>query len=167
MEDERLTHEWLNAYDALLAGDAKPTLKLVALEKPAPELVRSHLVRLFDGDDEDPDRSKVKVQIKKLGRKKLLKFRFSKSDSIEIALIRKLLIKRSQLPIRYVEDFMQTELGTNQTYLRKAVRTGKNLLIDFEKHGHKFDPPSEEELPKSGLSCSATLGDNAMRSSLL
>ena len=148
MEDERLTHEWLNAYDALLAGDAKPTLKLVALDKPVPELVRSHLARLFDGDDEDPDRSKVKVQIKKLGRKKLLKFRFSKSDSIEIALIRKLLIKRSQLPIRYVEDFMQRELGTNQTYLRKAVRTGKNLLRDFEKHGHKFYPPSEEELQK-------------------
>ena len=148
MEDERLTHEWLNAYDALLAGDAKPTLKLVALDKPVPELVRSHLAKLFDGDDEDPDRSKVKVQIKKLGRKKLLKFRFSKSDSIEIALIRKLLIKRSQLPIRYVEDFMQRELGTNQTYLRKAVRTGKNLLRDFEKHGHKFYPPSEEELQK-------------------
>ena len=51
MEDDRLTHEWLNAYDALLAGDAKPTLKLVAADKPAPELVRSHLARLFDGDD--------------------------------------------------------------------------------------------------------------------
>ena len=31
MEDDRLTHEWLNAYDALLAGDAKPTLKLLSL----------------------------------------------------------------------------------------------------------------------------------------
>ncbi len=148
MEDDRLTHEWLNAYDSLLAGDAKPTLKLVAADMPVPELVRLHLARLFDGDDEDPDRSKVKVQIKKFGRKKLLKFRFSKSDGIELALIRKLLIKRSQLPIGYVEDFMQKQLGTNQTYLRKAVRTDKNLLRDFEKHGHKFDPPSEEELQK-------------------
>ena len=148
MEDERLTHEWLNAYDALLVGDAKPTLKLVALDEPVPELVRSHLARLFDGDDEDPDRSKVKVQIKKFGRKKLLKFRFSKSDSIELALVKKLLIERSQLPVSNVEDFMQRELGTNQTYLRKAVRTGKNLLRDFEKHGHKFYPPSEEELQK-------------------
>tara|TARA_E500000178_G_scaffold68581_1_gene66080 strand:- start:451 stop:699 length:249 start_codon:yes stop_codon:yes gene_type:complete len=51
VEDERLTHEWLNAYDALLAGDAKPTLKLVAADKPVPELVRSHLARLFDGDE--------------------------------------------------------------------------------------------------------------------
>ena len=148
MEDERLTHEWLNAYDALLVGDAKPTLKLVALDEPVPELVRSHLARLFDGDDEDPDRSKVKVQIKKFGRKKLLKFRFSKSDSIELALVKKLLIERSQLPVSNVEDFMQRELGTNQTYLRKAVRTGKNLLRDFEKHGHKFYPPTEEELQK-------------------
>ena len=49
MEDERLTHEWLNAYEALLVGDAKPALKLVALDKPAPELIRSHLARLFDG----------------------------------------------------------------------------------------------------------------------
>ena len=47
MEDDRLTHDWLNAYDALLAGDVKPTLKLVAADKPAPELVRSHLARLF------------------------------------------------------------------------------------------------------------------------
>ena len=147
MEDERLTHEWLNAYDALLAGDAKPTLKLVAADKPAPELVRSHLARLFDGDDEDPDRSKVKVQIKKLGRKKG-SGEFSISQSVQLALVRSLLIERSQLPVRYVEDFMQRELGTNQTYLRKAVRTGKNLLRDFEKHGHKFYPPSEEELQK-------------------
>tara|TARA_B100000989_G_scaffold233517_1_gene180329 strand:+ start:32 stop:511 length:480 start_codon:yes stop_codon:yes gene_type:complete len=148
VEDERLTHEWLNAYDALLVGDAKPTLKLVALDKPVPELVRSHLAQLFDGDDEDPDRSKVKVQIKKFGRKKLLKFRFSKSDSIELALVKKLLIERSQLPVSKVEEFMRDKLHTNLTYLRKAVRTGKNLLIDFEKHGHKFDPPSEEELQK-------------------
>ena len=77
-----------------------------------------------------------------------MKFIFSKSDGIELALIRKLLIKRSQLPIGYVEDLMQKQLGTNQTYLRKAVRTGKNLLIDFEKHGHKFAPPSEVELQK-------------------
>ena len=147
MEDERLTHEWLNAYDALLAGDAKPTLKLVALDKPVPELVRSHLARLFDGDDEDPDRSKVKVQIKKLGRRRG-SGEFSISQSVQLALVRSLLIERSQLPVRYVEDFMQRELGTNQTYLRKAVRTGKNLLRDFEKHGHKFYPPSEEELQK-------------------
>ena len=147
MEDERLTHEWLNAYDALLAGDAKPTLKLVALDKPVPELVRSHLARLFDGDDEDPDRSKVKVQIKKLGRRRG-SGEFSISQSVQLALVRSLLIERSQLPVRYVEDFMQRELGTNQTYLRKAVRTGKNLLKDFEKHGHKFYPPSEEKLQK-------------------
>ena len=57
-------------------------------------------------------------------------------------------ITTSWLAKGYVEDFMQKQLGTNQTYLRKAVRTGKNLLIDFEKHGHKFDPPSEEELQK-------------------
>ena len=148
MEDDRLTHEWLNAYHALLVGDAKPTLKLVSLDEPVPELVRSHLAQLFDGDDEDPDRSKVKVQIKKFGRNKLLKFRFSKSDSIELALVKKLLMERSQLPVRKVEEFMRDKLGTNLTYLRKAVRTGKNLLIDFEKHGHKFDPPSEEELQK-------------------
>ena len=147
MEDERLTHEWLNAYDALLAGDAKPTLKLVALDKPVPELVRSHLARLFDGDDEDPDRSKVKVQIKKLGRRRG-SGEFSISHSVQLTLVRSLLIERAQLPVRYVEDFMQRELGTNQTYLRKAVRTGKNLLRDFEKHGHKFYPPSEEELQK-------------------
>ena len=147
MEDERLTHEWLNAYDALLAGDAKPTLKLVAADMPVPELVRLHLARLFDGDDEDPDRSKVKVQIKKLGRRRG-SGEFSISQSVQLALVRSLLIERSQLPVRYVEDFMQRELGTNQTYLRKAVSTGKNLLRDFEKHGHKFDPPSEEELQK-------------------
>jgi len=147
VEDERLTHEWLNAYDSLLAGDAKPTLKLVAADKPVPELVRSHLARLFDGDDEDPDRSKVKVQIKKLGRRRG-SGEFSISQSVQLALVRSLLIERSQLPVRYVEDFMQRELGTNQTYLRKAVRTGKNLLRDFEKHGHKFYPPSEEELQK-------------------
>ena len=47
MEDDRLTHEWANAYDALLVGDAKPTLKLVALDEPVPELVRSHLAQLF------------------------------------------------------------------------------------------------------------------------
>ena len=147
MEDERLTHEWLNAYDALLVGDAKPTLKLVAADMPVPELVRSHLARLFDGDDEDPDRSKVKVQIKKFGRRRG-SGEFSISQSVQLALVRSLLIERSQLPVRYVEDFMQRELGTNQTYLRKAVRTGKNLLRDFEKHGHKFYPPSEEELQK-------------------
>ena len=147
MEDDRLTHECLNAYDALLASDAKPTLKLVALDKPVPEPVRSHLARLFDGDDEDPDRSKVKVQIKKLGRRRG-SGEFSISQSVQLALVRSLLIERPQLPVRYVEDFMQRELGTNQTYLRKAVRTGKNLLRDFEKHGHKFYPPSEEELQK-------------------
>ena len=147
MEDDRLTHEWLNAYDALLVGDAKPTLKLVAADMPVPELVRLHLARLFDGDDEDPDRSKVKVQIKKLGRRRG-SGEFSISQSVQLALVRSLLIERSQLPVRYVEDFMQRELGTNQTYLRKAVRTGKNLLRDFEKHGHKFYPPSEEELQK-------------------
>ena len=147
MEDERLTYEWLNAYDALLASDAKPTFKLVEADMPVPELVRSHLARLFDGDDEDPNRSKVKVQIKKLGRRRG-SGEFSISQSVQLALVRSLLIERSQLPVRYVEDFMQRELGTNQTYLRKAVRTGKNLLRDFEKHGHKFYPPSEEELQK-------------------
>ena len=147
MEDDRLTHEWLNAYDALLVGDAKPTLKLVALDKPAPELVRSHLARLFDGDDEDPDRSKVKVQIKKFGRRRG-SGEFSISQSVELALLRSLLIERSQLPVSKVEEFMRDKLNTNLTYLRKAVRTGKNLLIDFEKDGHKFDPPSEEELQK-------------------
>ena len=147
MEDERLTHEWLNAYDALLAGDAKPTLKLVAADKPVPELVRSHLARLFDGDDEDPDRSKVKVQIKKFGRRRV-SGEFSISQSVELALVRSLLIERSGMPVRHIEDFMRSNLRTNLTYLRKAVRTGKNLLIDFEKHGHKFDPPSEEELQK-------------------
>ena len=147
MEDDRLTHEWLNAYDALLVGDAKPTLKLVALDKPAPELVRSHLARLFDGDDEDPNRSKVKVQIKKFGRRRG-SGEFSISQSVELALLRSLLIERSQLPVSKVEEFMRDKLNTNLTYLRKAVRTGKNLLIDFEKDGHKFDPPSEEELQK-------------------
>ena len=147
MEDERLTHEWLNAYDALLAGDAKPTLKLVAADMPVPELVRSHLARLFDGDDEDPDRSKVKVQIKKFGRRRV-SGEFSISQSVELALVRSLLIERSGMPVRHIEDFMRSNLRTNLTYLRKAVRTGKNLLIDFEKHGHKFDPPSEEELQK-------------------
>ena len=147
MEDDRLTHEWLNAYDALLVGDAKPTLKLVALDKPVPELVRSHLARLFDGDDEDPNRSKVKVQIKKFGRRRG-SGEFSISQSVELALLRSLLIERSQLPVSKVEEFMRDKLNTNLTYLRKAVRTGKNLLIDFEKDGHKFDPPSEEELQK-------------------
>ena len=147
MEDDRLTHEWLNAYDALLAGDVKPTLKLVAADKPAPELVRSHLARLFDGDDEDPDRSKVKVQIKRFGRRRG-SCEFSISQSVELALLRSLLIERSQLPVSKVEEFMRDKLNTNLTYLRKAVRTGKNLLKDFEKHGHKFDPPSEEELQK-------------------
>lgn len=147
MEDERLTHEWLNAYDSLLAGDAKPTLKLVAADKPVPELVRSHLARLFDGDDEDPDRSKVKVQIKKFGRRRG-SGEFSIPQSVELALVRSLLIERSGMPVRHIEDFMRSNLRTNLTYLRKAVRTGKNLLIDFEKHGHKFDPPSEEELQK-------------------
>ena len=150
MEDERLTHEWLNAYDALLAGDAKPTLKLVAADMPVPELVRSHLARLFDGDDEDPDRSKVKVQIKKFGRRRG-GGEFSISQSVELALVRSLLIERSGMPVRHIEDFMRSNLRTNLTYLRKAVRTGKNLLIDFEKHGHKFDPPSEEELQKKWL----------------
>ena len=147
MEDDRLTHEWLNAYDSLLACDAKPTLKLVAADMPVPELVRLHLARLFDGDDEDPDRSKVKVQIKKLGRKKG-SGEFSISQSVQLALVRSLLIERSQLPVSKVEEFMRDKLNTNLTYLRKAVRTGKNLLIDFEKHGHKFAPPSEEELQK-------------------
>ena len=147
MENDRLTHEWLNAYDALLVGDAKPTLKLVALDKPVPELVRSHLARLFDGDDEDPNRSKVKVQIKKFGRRRG-SGEFSISQSVELALLRALLIERSQLPVSKVEEFMRDKLNTNLTYLRKAVRTGKNLLIDFEKDGHKFDPPSEEELQK-------------------
>ena len=147
MEDDRLTHEWLNAYDALLVGDAKPTLKLVAADIPVPELVRSHLARLFDGDDEDPDRSKVKVQIKRFGRRRG-SGEFSISQSVELALLRSLLIERSQLPVSKVEEFMRDKLNTNLTYLRKAVRTGKNLLIDFEKHGHKFGPPSEEELQK-------------------
>ena len=147
MEDERVTHEWLNAYEALLARDAKPTLKLVALEKPAPELVRSHLARLFDGDDEGNDVSKINVELNKLGRKRGSGL-YSKSDSIELALVKKLLIERSQLPVSKVEEFMRGKLRTNLTYLRKTVRTGKNLLIDFEKHGHKFDPPSEEELQK-------------------
>ena len=147
MEDDRLTHEWLNAYDALLVGDAKPTLKLIALDKPVPEIVRSHLALLFDGDDEDLDRSKVKVQIKKFGRRRG-SGEFSISQSVELALLRSLLIERSQLPVSKVEEFMRDKLNTNLTYLRKAVRTGKNLLIDFDKDGHKFDPPSEEELQK-------------------
>ena len=91
MEDDRLTHEWLNAYDALLVGDAKPTLKLVALDEPVPELVRSHLAQLFDGDDEDPDRNKVKVQIKKLDRRRG-SGEFSILQSVQLALVRSLLI---------------------------------------------------------------------------
>ena len=148
MEDDRLTHEWLNAYEALLVGDAKPTLKLVALDKPAPELIRSHLARLFDGDDEDPDRSKVKVQIKKFGRR-TGNGEFSILQSVELALVRSLLIERSGMPVRHVEDFMRRELGTNLRYLREAVRLGNNLLRDFEENGHKFDTPSEEELQKN------------------
>ena len=105
MEDERLTHEWLNAYDVLLAGDAKPTLKLVALEKPAPELVRSHLARLFDGDDEGNDSSKINVKIKKLGRKRGSGL-YSKSDSIELALVKRILIERMKRPHRDIEDVM-------------------------------------------------------------
>ena len=166
MEDERLTHEWLNAYDALLAGDAKPTLKLVALEKPAPELVRSHLVRLFDGDDEDPDRSKVKVQIKKFGCRRG-GVEFSILQSVELALVRSLLIERSGMPVRHIEDFMRRELGNNLRYLREAVRLGNNLLTNFAENDHKFDTPSEEELQKTGQTCLVTLVDNAMRSSLL
>ena len=141
MEDERLTHEWLNAYDALLAGDAKPTLKLVAADMPVPELVRLHLARLFDGDDEDPDRSKVKVQIKKLGRKKG-SGEFSISQSVELALLRSLLIERSGMPARHIEDFMRRELGTNMRYLREAVRLGNSLLRKFEENDNKFDTPS-------------------------
>lgn len=148
MEDDRLTHEWLNAYEALLVGDAKPTLKLVALDKPAPELIRSHLARLFDGDDEDPDRSKVKVQIKKFGRR-TGNGEFSILQSVELALVRSLLIERSGMPVRHVEDFMRRELGTNLRYLREAVRLGNNLLRDFEENGHKFDTPSEEELKRN------------------
>ena len=148
MEDDRLTHEWLNAYEALLVGDAKPTLKLVAFDKPAPELIRSHLARLFDGDDEDPDRSKVKVQIKKFGRR-TGNGEFSILQSVELALLRSLLIERSGMPVRHVEDFMRRELGTNLRYLREAVRLGNNLLRDFEENGHKFDTPSEEELQKN------------------
>ena len=140
MEDERLTHEWLNAYDALLAGDAKPTLKLVALDKPAPELVRSHLARLFDGDDEDPDRSKVKVQIKKFGRRRG-SGEFSISQSVELALVRSLLIERSGMPIRHIEDFMLRELGTNLRYLREAVRLGNSLLrFSRRKKAHLSGP---------------------------
>ena len=148
MEDDRLTHEWLNAYEALLVGDAKPTLKLVALDKPAPELIRSHLARLFDGDDEDPDRSKVKVQIKKFGRR-TGNGEFSILQSVELALVRSLLIERSGMPVRHFEVFMRRELGTNLRYLREAVRLGNNLLRDFEENGHKFDTPSEEELQKN------------------
>ena len=147
MEDDRLTHEWLNAYDALLVGDAKPTLKLVALDKPAPELIRSHLARLFDGDDEDPDRSKVKVQIKKFGRRRG-SGEFSISQSVELALLRSLLIERSGMPVRHIEDFMRKELGTNLRYLREAVRLGNSLLRKFEENDDKFDTPSEEELQK-------------------
>ena len=148
MEDERLTHEWLNAYDALLAGDAKPTLKLVAADMPVPELVRSHLARLFDGDDEDPDRSKVKVQIKKFGRRRG-SGEFSISQSVELALLRSLLIERSGMPVRHIEDFMRRELGTNMRYLREAVRLGNSLLRKFEENDNKFDAPSEEELQKN------------------
>ena len=93
------------------------------------------------------DSSKVKVQIKKFGRRRG-SGEFSISQSVELALVRSLLIERSGMPVRHIEDFMRSNLRTNLTYLRKAVRTGKNLLIDFEKHGHKFNPPSEEELQK-------------------
>ena len=148
MQDERLTHEWLNAYDALIVGDAKPTLKLIALDKPAPELVRSHLARLFEGDDEGNNSSKINVRIKRIGRRKLLKPKFTKSKSIELALVRRILKKRLDLPVGDVEEFMRKKLRTNLTYLRKAVRTGNNLLRDFEKHGHKFESHSEEELQK-------------------
>ena len=148
MEDDRLTHEWLNAYDALLVGDAKPTLKLIALDKPVPEIVRSHLALLFDGDDEDLDRSKVKVQIKKLGRRRG-SGEFSILQSVELALVRSLLIERSGMPVRHIEDFMRRELGTNLRYLREAVRLGNSLLRDFEENDHKFDTPSQEELQKN------------------
>ena len=148
MEDDRLTHEWLNAYDALLVGDAKLTLKLVALDKPVPELVRSHLARLFDGDEEDPNRSKVKVQIKKFGRKRG-NGEFSILQSVELALLRSLLIERSGMPVRHIEDFMRRELGTNMRYLREAVRLGNSLLRKFEENDDKFDAPSEEELQKN------------------
>ena len=113
MQDEHLTHEWLDAYDALLVGDAKPTLKLIALDKPMPELVRSHLMRLFDGYDEGNDSCKINVRMKRIGRKELLKPNFTESQSTELLQFWDFWSKRSGKQINFVEELMCEELGTN------------------------------------------------------
>ena len=105
------------------------------LDKPASELVRSHLARLFDGDDEGNDSGNINVRIKRIGRKKLLKPNFTKSKSTELSQLRNFLSKRSGKQIRFVEEFMCEELGANINYLRKAVRLGKNLLKLLEERG--------------------------------
>ena len=119
------------------------------LDKPAPELVRSHLARLFDGDDEGNDSGNINVRIKRIGRKKLLKPNFTKSKSTELSQLRNFLSKRSGKQIRFVEEFMCEELGTNINYLRKAVRLGKNLLKLLEEREHKYEKMTEEELQKN------------------
>ena len=141
MQDENLTHEWLDDLDAIDSGDLKPAIELLIGANPPPEVIVSKLRNLVADE-------KVRFPIVKPGRPTGASS-FSLSQSTELSQLRDFLSKHSGKQIRFVEEFMCEELGTNINYLRKAVRLGKNLLKLLEERGHKYEKMTEEELQKN------------------
>ena len=141
MQDEHLTHEWLDALDAIDSADLKPAIELLIGANPPPEVIVSKLRNLVAD-------KKVRFPIVKPGRPTGASS-FSLSQSTELSQLRDFLSKHSGKQIRFVEEFMCEELGTNINYLRKAVRLGKNLLKLLEEREHKYEKMTEEELQKN------------------
>lgn len=140
MEDHDLTHEWLNALDALCIGDLAPTLLLISEGQKAPELVRAKLKELLD----DPN---VSIKAVKIGRPSASN-NFDLNASVELFLIKKMLMQDRGKRALDVEHFMRRELGTNLSYLRRAIRQGRRLIGSLAENGHKFSAPTREELQK-------------------
>lgn len=140
MEDHDLTHEWLNALDALCTGDLAPTLLMISEGLKAPELVRAKLKEFLS----DPT---VSIKMVKIGRPNASKA-FGLNASVELFLIKKTLMKEKGKRALDVEHFMRRELGTNLSYLRDALRQGRLVIDTLAEYGHKFSAPTKEELQK-------------------
>lgn len=140
MEDHDLTHEWLNALDAICIGDLAPTLLLISEGQIAPELVRAKLKEFLS------DRT-VSIKMVKIGRPNASKA-FGLNASVELFLIKKILMKERGKRALDVEHFMRRELRTNISYLRHAIRQGRLVIGSLAENGHKFIAPTREELQK-------------------
>ena len=143
MEETKWTHEWLDATDALSNGDANLLLALMLKNEKMPLALRDKLINILES-------GKFAFILKQLsaGRPKGNTKEFGLEESLDFFHVKEYLRANKKIKLVEFELILNEQYDVSQTYIRKALKTGKEIVASLVNNGHEYSAPTWEELSK-------------------